>query len=177
LTARGRSSLVPDFSWVRTASVVGALVVTMALAIVVPKVVHRDEVFDAVVQITGKTVVDADENGTPLLIDVQMEWDACPGDQVQVVRGGTEFARCLASVKVGDYTAVKVTHLWDSRGFYSWDLSNVGGCNHPIERNTPGSYERSQECEATSSHGHRDGFVCDRRPYRELLAVCPWMGR
>ena len=92
---------------------------------------HREEHFESVCQITRKATVEVDDNGAATQVDLELEWDPCPGQQVQIVRGGAEFAKCVQAYKPGDYVNVKVSHFWDTRGFYDWDLYEVGGCARP----------------------------------------------
>jgi hypothetical protein len=138
---------------------------------------HRDERFESVCQITRKAVVEVDDKGVAAQVDFELEWDPCPGDQVQIVRGGAEFAKCMEAYNPGDFVNVKVVHFWDSRGYYDWDLYEIAGCARPIEHDTTGSYAKSQECTDTKTHGHTDGFACSLRPFRKLVDVCPWTAR
>lgn len=138
---------------------------------------HRDEHFESVAAITAQTVVERDESGQPELVDLQIEWDPCPGDQVEMIRGGREFARCVAGLERGQFVPVKVLHQWDTRGYWTWAIESVNGCPRPVEKNSPGSYERSQECRTLRSHGFPYGFKCDRQPKKDLVDVCPWTRR
>lgn len=133
--------------------------------------------FESVCQIVHRDVVEADDKGTPLIVDLELEWDPCPGEQFQMVRGGKEFAACMSKFEVGDYVPVRVVHQWDNRGYYTWDLFQVGDCKRAIEANNEGSYEKSQECRDEKSYGHTTGFTCSRRPFANLVKVCPFMAR
>jgi hypothetical protein len=138
---------------------------------------HRTEKFESVCQIVRSEVVEVDEAGKPRLVDYEMEWDPCPGDQAQMVRGGAEFAACMAKYKPGDSVPVRVKHWWDTRGFYTWDVFEVGGCKREIEEPSEGSFEKSQECKDEKSYGNVNGFTCSRRPFARLVKVCPWLSR
>lgn len=133
--------------------------------------------FESVCQIVRSDVVDVDAQGRTSLVDVELEWDPCPGDQFQVVRGGHDFAACMQRYEPGQRVPVLVKQWWDDRGYYTWDVYQVGECKRTIEPNAEGSYEKSQECHDLSMHGRGTGFFCSRRPFAELLAVCPWMAR
>ncbi|WP_394822760.1 hypothetical protein [Pendulispora albinea] len=137
----------------------------------------KEERYESVCQLIRRSIVETDSKGKPELIDLELEWDPCPGDQFQVVRGGREFAECMAKYEIGDYLPVHVLHQWDTRGYYKWDLYRVGDCERPIERGAEGSYEKSQECTDRKSFGRTTGFTCSRKPFRELVKVCPWMSR
>jgi hypothetical protein len=136
----------------------------------------KEEKYESVCQLIRREIVTEDDKG-PTVVDVELEWDPCPGDQFQVVRGGREFAACIQKYKIGDFVPVQVVHAWDSRGYYSWDLSKVGDCKHDIDWEAEGSYEKSQECSEDKEHGEVSGFKCSRRPVKSLLKVCPWTAR
>jgi hypothetical protein len=138
---------------------------------------HPTEAFESTVQVVRNDPVANAENGDISLVDLELEWDPCPGDQYQVIRGGHDFAACAAKYPRGTYVPVKVVHFWDPRGYYRWDISRFGDCDRPIEPDAEGSYEKSQECVPVEAYGHPVGFSCSRRPFRQLLATCPWMGR
>lgn len=137
----------------------------------------KDSQFESVCQIVHRDVVEVDGSGKPALVDYELEWDPCPGDQFQVVRGSKDFAACMNKYDIGDYVPVRVVHHWDSRGYFTWDLFQVGDCHRPIEADNEGSYEKSQECHDQMAYGQKSGFVCSRRPFAGLVKVCPWMAR
>ena len=138
---------------------------------------RKDEQFESVCQIVKRTVADTDDKGAPTLVDLELEWDPCPGDQFQMVRGGKDFAACMAKYDEGDFVPVRVVHQWDTRGRYSWDIFQIGDCKRPLETNNEGSYEKSQECSDEKSYGQATGFACSRRPFKTLVSVCPFMAR
>jgi hypothetical protein len=135
---------------------------------------HR---YESVVQLTGTRVVQKAETGEAELADYDLEWDPCPGDQMQTIRGNGAFATCMARYVPGDYLPAKVVHYWDSRGFWRYDLTEVGGCVHPVEPDAPGAFELSQECTDVQSFGVTTGFSCRRRPEHGLITTCPWMAK
>ncbi len=138
---------------------------------------HPDERFESVLQLVSRVDVETDAKGEVEQADFELEWDPCPGDQFQVVRGGREFARCMQRYEKGDYVSVHVKHYWDPHGFWRWDVEKVGECTRTIEEATEGSFEKSQECSEHQMHGRTAGFDCSRRPFKKLVAVCPWMAR
>jgi hypothetical protein len=138
----------------------------------------KDERFESVVQIVRKETVELTDDGkAPNVIDMEFEWDPCPGDQFQVIRGDKDFAACAAKYEIGDYVPVVVRHMWDERGYFTWDVERVGDCARAIERGSAGSYEKSQECHDVTHHGHKVGFECSRKPFRDLVKRCPWTAR
>lgn len=135
------------------------------------------ERYESVVQIVHRDAADTNDKGEIETVDIELEWDPCPGDQFQVVRGGKEFAACTAKYDVGEYIDVKVVHFWDPHGFYRWDIEQLGDCKRAIEPASEGSYEKSQECEEYKSYGKTSGFACSRLPKKNLTKICPWLAR
>ena len=138
---------------------------------------HPEHRYESTCQLIGVHTVEQDDKGNATLVDVELEWDPCPGDQFQTVRGGTEFAACMKKYKDGDFVPVVVRQYWDTRGFYEWDLEKVGDCVHPIEPDSEGSFEQSQECKESKQYGRTQGFTCSRWPEAHLVKICPWMAR
>jgi hypothetical protein len=138
---------------------------------------RRGDRYESAVQIVRKENVELEGESTVTQVDIELEWDACPGDQFQVIRGGKEFASCAAKYEVGDYVPVVVRHWWDDRGYFTWDIEQVGDCPRTIEPESVGSYEKGQECHDVANQGHKMGFSCSRKPFRELVKRCPWMAR
>ena len=89
----------------------------------------HEQRFESTCQLVRRDVVETDEKGEPEIMDVELEWDPCPGDQFQVVRGGKEFAKCIAQYEVGKLLPVLVKHWWDDRGYYVWDVYKIGDCD------------------------------------------------
>ena len=138
----------------------------------------KTELFESVVQVVRMDSVEENEKGETTVLDVELEWDPCPGDQFQVVRGGATFAKCMQEHDgVGSVLPVLVKHWWDNRGYYTWDVYKIGDCTREIEADSEGSYEKSQECSDSTMYGQNTGFECSRRPFKRLVSVCPWMAR
>lgn len=138
---------------------------------------HREEKFESVLQFVSRHDVESNDKGEVEQADFEFEWDPCPGDQFQVVRGGKEFAKCMSQYEKGDYVSVQVKHYWDPHGFYKWDVYKIGDCDREIEEESEGSYEKSQECTEHKMYGKETGFDCTRRPFKKLVGICPWMAR
>ena len=152
------------------------------MALVLPAILiaacgNQDRRFESVCQVVRRDVVERDTNGVPEVIDLELEWDPCPGDQFQVIRGGRKFAACVQQYEIGKLVPVMVKQWWDDRGYYRWDVYKVGDCIREIEPNAEGSYEKSQDCRDRVAYGESTGFICSRRPFEKLLAICPWMAR
>ncbi len=133
--------------------------------------------YESVCQITAITPVELDAAGETSLVDVQIEWDPCPGDQVQVIRGGADFAKCMARWSSGDLVPAKVLHFWDTRGYWTSEVYELAGCARPFQVDGVGDYTKSRECRDKASHGRADGFDCSLLPEARLAALCPWMKR
>lgn len=136
----------------------------------------KEERFESVVQIVSRTVVEK-VDGKASQVDFEVEWDPCPGDQFQVIRGNQAFSECSEKYKTGMYVPVVVKHFWDDHGFYRWDIEKLGDCERPVEPRSPGSYEKGQACEDVSQFGRKAGFECSRKPDKQLVKRCPWMAR
>ena len=160
----------PVFPFVRP-----AVLALLALSVVACK--KGEERFESVCQVVRRDEVEVNDKGETEVVDIELEWDPCPGDQFQVVRGGKEFATCMKRYEVGKLVPVFVKHWWDDRGYYAWDVYKVGDCKRDIEFGVEGSYEKSQECSDQTMYGRLAGFSCSRRPFKGLVTACPWMAR
>ena len=153
------------------------ILISVALAASLAACKKGEERFESTCQIVRSEVVESNDKGEAEVLDVELEWDPCPGDQFQVVRGGKEFAACMQRYEVGKLVPVLVKHWWDDRGYYVWDVYKIGDCERAIETESAGSYEKSQECSDQSMYGRATGFSCNRRPFKGLVSTCPWMAR
>lgn len=138
---------------------------------------ERLERFESVAQIVRRDEVEVNDKGQTESVDIEFEWDACPGDQFQVVRGGQEFAECMKKFDVGKRAPVFVKHWWDDRGYFDWDVYMIGDCIRYIEESSEGSYEKAQECSDEDMYGKVTGFSCRRRSFEKMAATCPWLAR
>lgn len=138
---------------------------------------ERERHFESVCQIIRRDVLETTADGKPSQIELEMEWDPCPGDQFQVIRGGVEFSACMERHAVGDMVSVGVVQRWDPHGFYTWEVDRVGDCRRDPDGGSDGSYEKSQECREVKLQGITNGFYCNKRPEKQLVRVCPWMKR
>lgn len=133
--------------------------------------------FDTQVEISRMDVVQRDAKGKALTKDVEFSYKDCPGVQVEVVRGGAEFAECMDRYKIGEKVAVKIEYHWDAAGYWDWDIHAMGVCKRPPEYGDEASFDTVQECEDVVSNGAKVGFHCNRLPQKHLLQKCPWFGR
>lgn len=154
-----------------------AAALVAAFALCIAACGHREERFESVMQVVRKVVVERAADGTIDLVDFELEWDPCPGDQFQVVRGSKAFAACADKYEVGDFVPVIVRRYWDERGYYRWSVVRLGDCSRTSEPGSFGSYEKSAECHDVVNYGRVVGFNCSRKPFRDLVRRCPWMER
>jgi len=133
--------------------------------------------FESAVRLVSKTPVQHGPDGAVTLTDYELEWDPCPGDQLEYVRGGRAFSACMAKYDQGDYLPVEVVHYWDTHGFYRWDVYRVGDCTRDVEPDSEGTFDKSQHCTTHKMYGEASGFDCDRTAPPKLVAVCPWLAR
>jgi hypothetical protein len=136
----------------------------------------KERHFESVCQLIRFDVLEAEGN-KPTQVELELEWDPCPGDQFQVLRGGPEFAACMSRHRVGDMLSVGVVQKWDPHGFYTWDIERIAECRRDPDAGSEGSYEKSQECHEIKLQGVPYGFRCSKRPEKDLVKVCPWMKR
>ena len=136
---------------------------------------ESDKNYTANAEIVRIEKVRFDEYGDPLVIDVELSYFQCPGTQLEIIRGGREFAKCIMqSHKVGDRLRVGVHWGWDSFGYYKWKVQKVDDCVREIDPLDEVSYDLVEECEDYRVYGAKVGFACKRIPTKELIEKCPW---
>ena len=133
--------------------------------------------YESKVELTRIDAVRTDDKGTTLTLDVEFSWFECPGTQLEVIRGGKEFAACLSKHKVGDKVPVRVEKHWDEAGFWDWDVHEMGGCARPPDPDDEASFDTIRECNPWVINGAPIGFQCNIIPEKKLLQACPWFGR
>ncbi|MCC6644962.1 MAG: hypothetical protein IT374_05245 [Polyangiaceae bacterium] len=138
---------------------------------------RKDKTYESVVQLVRYDAPETGDDGKPLYADVELEWDPCPGDQIEVVRGDAAFAACMAKHELGEMLVAEVRTAWDARGFYRWDITKVADCDRPPQAGDTASFEKIQECGDVTLHGQKAGYRCLRKPYADLIKICPWMRR
>jgi hypothetical protein len=139
---------------------------------------HRSKTYEANVEVTRISPVRKDEQGTALTMDVEVSYVECPGTQIEVIRGGREFAKCIAEkVKVGEKVKVKLEHHYEPEGHYDYDVFEVQGCPRPPDPHDEASYKMVRECADWNVNGVRVGFQCKYQNKTELNRQCPWFRR
>jgi hypothetical protein len=133
--------------------------------------------YTAQVRLTRIDPVRKDPAGRPLTLDVQMSYDDCPGTQIEVIRGGADFAACFAKHTVGQRVPAKIHWYFHQDGTYHWEVHALGGCARPPDPNDEASFEDVRECADLVVNGVAVGFRCNELPQKHLLDKCPWFRR
>jgi len=140
---------------------------------------HRPKQYETNVEIKRIAAVQAHEPGAASSMDVEVSFLECPGDQIEVVRGGVEFAKCIQSkqTREGGRVGVKVMHRWDPEGHYEHDIVEVNGCARPFDPNDQDSFKIIRECSDWVVNGVPVGFQCQYAEKEQLVKKCPWFRR
>jgi hypothetical protein len=135
---------------------------------------EKEQTYQTSVQIARTQVV---KSPAGKVIDVELEYADCPGEQQEIFQGDAAFADCIARYKVGE--KVPATVVWSRLpdGHYDSEVEKVGECPRKRDANDERSYEVVHECKDIVVNGVIIGFHCDRKPTPELLAKCPWFRR
>ena len=132
---------------------------------------HR---YETTVQIVRTETV-KDRAGT--VIDVDLEYADCPGDQREVFQADAAFAQCLARYKNGEKIPASILFQQMPDGHFDSEIEKVGECHRTRDSQDERSYEIVHQCRDLKVNGIVIGFRCDRKPSKELLAKCPWFRR
>ncbi len=130
--------------------------------------------YDSEVEVKRVDVVRRDKDGNPLTADLEVSYVNCPGEQIETIRGGAEFAKCITQHKAGEKVKVKLLHHPTPEGYYDWDIHEVAGCSRPPDAEDEASFDMVRECEDLLVNGVAVGFHCNLLPQKKLLAKCPW---
>jgi hypothetical protein len=139
---------------------------------------HKAKKYDATVEVTRISVVRRDANARALTTDLEFSYFECPGTQIETVRGGEEFSKCVSKLAVGAKVPVKVDHRYsDAQGHWVWEVHQIADCTRPVDPNDEASFALVRECEDWTVNGAKVGFQCDIKPKKELIKKCPWFAR
>jgi hypothetical protein len=150
--------------------------VTIALSTVTLSC-HRSKSYESEVEVTRISVVRKDEAGKPATTDFEFSYTACPGTQIETVRGDAKFAQCVARYSVGQKIKLKLEHHWSDEGHYVWTVHKVGDCDRTVDPADEASFAMLRECEDWEVNGARVGFQCSLKAERKLVDKCPWFRR
>jgi hypothetical protein len=133
--------------------------------------------FETKVTLKSVEVVARDKGGAPQIVEVQVEYPECPGEQLETLQGNEDFTRCAAKFKVGDTLPATIEWGPTEFGHYDSEIARLGDCARRRDPHDARSYEVVQECSDVVVNGMKAGFHCDRKPNKDLLAKCPWFAR
>lgn len=137
----------------------------------------KSETFQTQVELRRMQVVEVGANGSPMTIDIELEYPDCPGEQQEIFQGGGAFAQCLAKHKPGDKLPATIHFESVGYGHYDSEVVKVGDCERRRDVADERSFEVVQVCEDVVVNGVKVGFRCSRKPTPELLQKCPWFRR
>lgn len=137
---------------------------------------ESEKFYETNVEITRKDVVVYDSDAKPLVMDLEINYRDCPGNQVEVIRGGKEFSNCINSTnrKLGDRIHIDIKWEWNDLGYYKWTVIKVDSCERKIDPLDEVSFDLVEECEDYSVYGNLVGFLCKKIPTDKLIQTCPW---
>jgi len=146
------------------------------LAIAVLGCEHAPRNYETRVTIKSIEVVARDSKG-PQIIEVNVEYPDCPGEQLETLQGDIEFTKCALKFKVGEVLPASIEWGPTDFGHYDSEITKLGDCTRKRDPRDARSYEVVQECTDVNVNGVKAGFHCDRKPNKELLTKCPWFTR
>lgn len=148
-----------------------------ALAVFVVAGCHRPKSYETTAEIVRVSVPSRDESAAPLVTDVELVYVACPGTQLELVRGDQAFSECVARYPVGSRVSVSLEHHWVDDGHYAWTVHKVGDCPRRVDPDDEGSVALSRDCQDWRVSGVKVGFQCALHAEKELVEACPWFRR
>lgn len=138
---------------------------------------HKSKQYESEVEITRFAAVRKDDAGKILTADTEFSYFACPGTQIETVRGDGAFATCMQRYSVGQKVKIKIEHHWTDEGHYEWTVHKIGDCERTIDPNDEASFALLRDCEDFRVNGAKVGFSCDLKAEKSLTDKCPWFRR
>lgn len=148
-----------------------------AVALTVVASCSKSSSYDTKVTLQHMQAAQTDATGIPRVLEVEVEYPDCPGEQLETLQGNAEFAQCMSKYRIGDVVPATIRHEAMPDGHYDSEIEKLGDCARHREPRDRRSYEVVQVCEDIVINGVTAGFHCDRKPSTELLAKCPWFAR
>jgi hypothetical protein len=133
--------------------------------------------FESEVELVRFDVVRRDAEGKPVTADVEISYASCPGYQHEVMRGPAEFGTCMQKHKIGDKLTAKILWHYGDRGYYEWDVHQLGDCKRSPDPDDEASFSIVRDCEEWNVHDAPVGFRCRYLGKEKLNATCPWFRR
>jgi hypothetical protein len=155
------------------------LIIGLALIALVPLAACSKKPTTYQTKVTLKTVevVARSAAGAPTIIEINVEYPDCPGEQLETLQGNAEFSKCALKYKAGEVIPATIEWGPTDYGHYDSEIIQLGDCPRKRDPRDARSYEVVQECTDVIVNGVKAGFHCDRKPNKELLDKCPWFAR
>lgn len=150
------------------------LISLLSVAALVVACSDKAQTYETNVVIARTQVV---QTGRGKIIDVELEYSDCPGEQQEIFQGDAAFADCMAKYKTGDKIPASILYSRLPDGHWDSEVTKIGECPRKRDVNDDRSYEVVHECHDIVVNGVPIGFRCDHKPTKELLAKCPWFKR
>jgi len=163
--------------WWKTSSALLAVVTALVLLGSSSCTGDKEQTYMTKAQIVRTTVNRKDANGTPLVSDVELDFPVCTGEVKKLIRGGGEFATCMAKVPPGTEVPVRLISAMKRDGRRASRVVQVGDCKRAPDPTDSRSYETVRICEKLETDGIVVGFKCDVQASDDVLAACPWLAR
>jgi hypothetical protein len=133
--------------------------------------------YESDVELVRFDVVRRDAEGKPVSADVEISYESCPGYQHEVMRGPGEFAACMEKHQVGEKLSAKIRWYFGEKGYYEWEVHQLGDCKRPPDPEDEASFSIVRDCEDWKVHNASVGFRCKYIGKDKLNAACPWFRR
>jgi hypothetical protein len=135
--------------------------------------------FYSKVEIIRMDVTNFNERNEPRTLDLEISYPECPGNQIEVIRGNREFAKCILQTgkKVGNLFDAEIEWKWNPLGYYKWYILKLDSCERKIDKQDDLSFDLVEECKDMIEYGNVVGFTCWRIPSGTLIQQCPWFRR
>jgi hypothetical protein len=133
--------------------------------------------YDTEVELVRFDIVRRDAQGTPVTADVEISYASCPGYQHEVMRGPSAFATCMEKHRVGEKLPAKIRWYFGEKGYYEWEVHQLGDCKRPPDAEDEASFSIIRDCEDWKVHNASVGFRCKYLGKETLNAACPWFRR
>ncbi len=138
----------------------------------------KPRMFDTTVTLRSVEIVARDpKTNDPRIVEINVEYPDCPGEQLETLQGNQEFTQCASKFKVGQVIPATIEWGPTDYGHYDSEITRLGDCPRKRDPRDARSYEVVQSCGDVIVNGNKAGFHCDRKPTKELLTKCPWFAR
>jgi hypothetical protein len=116
--------------------------------------------------------------GMPSLMDLDIKFVDCPGNQHRIMRGDKAFSACGGKIKKGDKLTAEILFTYAAeRDQYRSEVVKLGDCPVKLDPKDEANYEMVQTCTDLTASGATVGVHCDRTRNKALVEKCPWYKR